>query len=121
MAFPAEEVAGIAINQLKAGDVKVDADRKSEAKHYATVAAQELEDEYGFDPATEKLVRAKQAVIQFVKTSLQGGDGSTDPRFQALATKWIRSVYQTKNETEVENNEDEYETRRVNLYRTLDD
>lgn len=121
MPFPTAEVAGIAINQLTTGDIKVDPDRKQEAEYYADLAVEELKDSYDRDPATEKTTRAKQAAIQFVKTSLQGGDGSTDPRFQELAKQWLRSVYKDENRTDYQNSEEEYETRRINLYRNLDE
>lgn len=125
MSFPTSEVAGIAIQQILAqptegeGDASFESDRKQEAEYYADLAVQELKDQYGWDPAEKKTTRAKQAVIRFVKVSLLSKDGSVDPRFTALADKWAMSVNRDENVADRESKDDEYESRRIDLYDTL--
>jgi len=125
--FPKSEVAGIAIQQIlsqrtESGDpVSLEADRKSEAEYYVDLALQELKDEYGWDPAEKKTTRAKPAVIRYVKVSLLDGGASLDQRFTMLADKWAKAVNREENRADRANNDDTYDSRRIDLYETVED
>jgi hypothetical protein len=124
MSFPTSEVAGIAIQQILAqpieggGDASFEADRKEEAEYYAGLAIEEMKDEYGYDPAERKTARAKPAVIRYVKVSLVGQAAPVDQQFTMLADKWAQAVNRDANLEDRNSKDDEYDSRRIDLYDT---
>lgn len=122
--FPKSEVAGIAMQQIlsqsneEGESMSVRSDRKNEAEYYVGLALEEMKDEYGYDPAEKKTTRAKPAIIRYVKVSLIGRAASVDQQFTMLADKWAQAVNRKANQEDRNSKDDEYDSRRIDLYDT---
>jgi hypothetical protein len=98
------KIAGIAINQIKAQNVNIDPDRKSEAEFWVNKGIQYLKDTYEIDPEFYQVDRAEQTVVQYVKIALQGKQPSVQQAFVAQADQWAQHAQFQKHEDEYDPN-----------------